>query len=96
MEYTKGEWKVIKTHGDAPWQEGRAIVCDKKLIADLSIYGGGLIETVVNANAYLIAAAPDMYKALKQAERTFEAFRIREVDPRMLMITKALAKAEGK
>lgn len=40
--------------------------------------------------------APDMYEALKQALRTFEAHRIRETDPRYIMLKTALAKAEGK
>ena len=52
MNYTKGEWKVKQL----PLTREPAIYVGNKLIA------GGVEE----ANAHLIAAAPEMYEALKE------------------------------
>jgi len=61
MEYTKGEWKI----------EGHTVVSDALRygiwlykIADVTAHAQ--VETIANAN--LIAAAPDMYEALKAVQ----------------------------
>jgi hypothetical protein len=91
MEYTKGTWEIkvnledncirIYSKDDPP----------SLAIAD--VYGTHDEDL---ANARLIAAAPELYEAVKQALRTFEAFRIKEHDPRYMMLMQALLKAEGK
>ena len=55
----------------------------------------------VEANAALIAAAPDLYKSLKEALPIFESMDIAEEDgdepiPLIAQIRQALSKAEGK
>lgn len=83
MEYTKGEWKVIPE------------MIGKKLIS----YGVGTNSTDIalmisrdlgkaEANAQLIAAAPDLYEVCKKVRMAYN-IHFSELD-------KALAKAEGK
>ncbi len=95
MGYTKGEWKV----------EGKKILLwhpgwsdDRKVIADCNQWDGKEAE----ANAHLIAAAPDMYEACKAARKWLALFGEHtpiafggepELDGKL---SKALAKAEGK
>ncbi len=86
MEYTKGERTLYC--GDDYWF---VEIKDKPDRPHTTI---GKFHT--KEDALLDAAAPDMYEALKQAQRTFEAFRIKETDPRYIMISQALAKAGGK
>ena len=98
--YTKGEWKYYKK--DYPEflghkMESRYIVKGLTVIAEM---GGGTKEEA-KANAHLIAAAPDMYEALRSG---VEGIRLnprgkeRDLAIRafMFLAEKALAKAEGK
>ena len=82
MEITKGKWKVVGANH---------VYCDineseSRLIAKI---GGEDEET--EANAHLIAAAPDMYEALKDAEKT-----LRRNGIVLVLVIRALAKAEVK
>jgi len=82
MNYTKGEWRYTIIGLESK-------VVDERLgiIAHVS-ERNSLAE--IEANAYLISAAPDMYEALKEA---FEKSHNPEVE---IILMKALAKAEGK
>lgn len=52
MAYTKGEWEVVQDYGDNCWVgNGEIPIC--------SLEGEN-----IEANAHLIAAAPDLYEAL--------------------------------
>jgi len=67
-EYTKGEWKVT---GDEPetltTEDNVRIGCiNGELDQHIAFTGGGTIEQNL-ANAHLIAAAPDLYKAIRMA-----------------------------
>ncbi len=77
MNYTKGEWKVTKGF--------KVVAGIKSAQAVADVFGETAKE--VEANAHLIAAAPDMYEALKALPEQVKW--IPEV-------AKALAKAEGK
>ncbi|MCJ7828382.1 MAG: hypothetical protein MUP81_01410 [Dehalococcoidia bacterium] len=89
-EYTKGDWKVdypnvVDTEG---WN-----VCE--------VSGEPRKERKeAEANAYLIAAAPDMYEALNQAYWLLDFFRDphrnNEIIKTREQIRQALAKVEGK
>jgi hypothetical protein len=68
-------------HTPGPWVKGRygelqgsdgATVCVKGLGVSISLSGDPY--PVAEANARLIAAAPDMYEALKEAERILDYF----------------------
>jgi len=91
MEYTKGEWKRYGRHihinTNNTSDEIAGVLCP-----------GWMPREEAQANAHLIAAAPDMYEALKE---------ITELAPRAMLklpyaiqaveiAEKALAKAEGK
>ncbi|KKL65174.1 hypothetical protein LCGC14_2157650 [marine sediment metagenome] len=94
MEYTKGEWKVTTWHTQYPSKEIR-IYSDDGLIATME----GKTTLPQEANAHLIAAAPDVYEAL---ERTL--FDLKNgflgdsplVSDRVGEIEKVLAKADEK
>ena len=80
-EYTKGEWKVSKS-ALGEWY----ISTDGTLIA----------SQVRHFNARLIAAAPDMYEALKWAYNTFDGHDDLFLPSALItQIQEALAKAEG-
>ena len=96
MEYTKGEWRA---------EQGRG--------GDFNVFAGDFRPTVIcntrqdiskldydemKANANLIAAAPDMYKALKELVGILDTEEGRqETDSYTSQPAReALAKAEGK
>ena len=89
MEYTKGEWKV---EGDcyivAGEEHKHSLICD--------------LATANNdyeANAQLIASAPDLYRACKRAEQMLQypqALSNEAKNYELEDLRKALAKAEGK
>jgi len=89
MNYTKGEWTIFgNMSGLREFPEGH-----------IQIVGDGQRDNIAiiprrwnnpEANANLIAAAPDMYGALKEA---FEKSHNPEVE---IILMKALSKAEGK
>lgn len=103
MEYTKGEWYPVMVHGE------RRIIADKDDIEEVICYGVRhsymyLICEAVNACIKLNPENPaavaqsisDMYKALKQALRTFEARKISQFDARYILLAKALARATAR
>lgn len=86
MEYTKGPW-----------------ACDVNGYSEYTIYGkadksyicrvaGGINNRF---DAHLIAAAPDLYEALKKAAYLYESCGVTKSDEYMTLIA-ALAKAEGR
>jgi len=94
MNYTKGEWRVGE-----PFVKGQDYPIyseDGYELARAFIYNGEQ-----KANAHLIAAAPDMYEALKQLMVDYRVICERKprntiLQTRLSMAVKALAKAEGK
>jgi hypothetical protein len=83
MNYTKGEWLVSQAQSN-------------EIITNYDV--DDTVAAVYNkqkewqANAHLIASAPDMYEALKKVYRTTYV----QTPELHGMIQKALAKAEGK
>jgi hypothetical protein len=70
-----------------------------------AVTSGDLIVIVYEMNTneadgHLIAAAPDMYEALKEIGRILESDNCETIDPTISaaeeLVSKALAKAEGK
>lgn len=92
MEYTKGEWKAQILHSDgviikrAAWE----IRTDEY---DIATYIQNSAPIRKQADAQLMAAAPDMYEALKRLEKDL---KINGLGVFVGYFTKALAKAEGK
>jgi len=76
MEYTKGEWIVASGE-----------FTDKGVLYEVIMPK----QEICIADAHLIAAAPDMYEALKYAER-----RLRQNGIVPVLVIKAIAKAEGR
>jgi len=90
MKYTQGKWEV--THFEGKTQ----VFCNRRCIAG-NLYDEENEPTLgeLKSNANLISAAPDMYEACLAARRTFEAFRIKESDPRYIKLEQAITKAEA-
>jgi len=89
MEYTKGEWEVTKhrpldnlviviKHGEHAYNDDRICQVD--------------VAPKAKANAHLIAAAPDMYEALRMLSYGSDS----DIELAKILGRKALAKAEGK
>ncbi len=88
MEYTKGEWKA--TLEDGEW-------CVKADNVDyVCNCDWGANQLTCEANAQLIAAAPDMYEACKDAIELLEINLEYNRGKVSVLLKKALAKAEGK
>lgn len=89
-KFTPGPWDVYV--GD---DESIRIVTDERRICDVTIY----LDEVDGANAHLIAAAPDMYEALKALRAlvgTTEADWQSLYEYSKKLADAAIAKAEGK
>ena len=99
MEYTKGEWYLEQETGlilSVPEGEDVPVV-----IVNVGKSGGVTPKTLseLEANANLIASAPDLYEACKLTDNTViikteEGYLI--TSDALRKIKKALAKAEGK
>lgn len=101
-DFTKGDWRVSnKSFNNADIGGNLAIWSPKGLVAYACTIHEGLINA--EANAHLIAAAPDMYEALESWE---ELWNMRPLDSGADMqeilercwakTEKARAKAEGR
>lgn len=105
MEYTKGEWKYTRPQIGTSGK----IICtmiEPHYMPDCgdNTWYNGQVE-VMNNDAHMMAAAPDMYEALKAAKEVYEdVYKIGQpqyavipfVNERYQILLKALAKAEGK
>ena len=104
MNYTKGEWKAEQDAANSI----RIFSQDSEQIASVMDYDGNDITEEMEANAHLIAAAPEMYEALEhisvilanplttRKEATPELRAARARDEAWIISREALAKAEGK
>lgn len=85
MNYTKGEWKVA----DKRTLQGSFMILPKGS-------GGPIARVYLEANAYFIASAPDLYEACKGVldwwRRNYDSFLPNE----LANVLKAVDKAEGK
>ena len=108
MNNTKGEWKVTDsafsrfTTYRGKRQGGRTFVTTALNLNQVAEAQGDTQEEA-EANAHLIAAAPDMYEALKALLRWAELSYTNDTgewadenDPTIVLTKKAIAKAEGK
>ena len=99
MNYTKGEWKVQHYNKNKLY-----VISDYSQIAQmLYTETRGMVGTPEQreANAHLISAAPEMYKALKTVREQVANFlypKVKLLSSKELIVLmdKALAKAEGK
>ena len=89
MDYTKGEWEVSKhaTPSYAPqygiYSEGSNDFCIVK-------------DENAESNAHLIASAPDLFEALKEADNWLNGRLVCGGKERLISITqRALAKSKG-
>jgi hypothetical protein len=88
MNYTKGEWK-IRVHGLTNVIE---VATPEKVRAKVYTVAEGIYK---KENAHLIAAAPELYEALKEViNQLYTAGSVSLGD--LEIAEKALAKAEGK
>ena len=97
MNYTKGEWS-ISYGGEVEGRERYAVTTNTTEICQLRAKKD---PKEIEANAYLISAAPDMYEALKTVREQVANFlypKVKLLSSKELIVLmdKALAKAEGK
>lgn len=96
MERTKGNW-YSSYHGERDGFERYSVNTDTHLICSLGVR---TTSDETSANAQLIAAAPDMYEALKALHKVFfEDFNTAytpKQNKALFDALEALAKAEGK
>ena len=105
MKYTKGPWRACH-NGDCPchmvWSIPHDCVVGVGIGAKDEDYTGGegiANESIVAANTRLIAAAPDMYEALKAVDDYLSSNYPDNMKLKQIAVNKlvsALAKAEGK
>jgi len=86
MNYTNGEWKPYKT------ATGWSVYADGDEVSEVYSCHTGLAE----ANAQLIASAPDLYEACKELEPYFTWLEENKLIRITSLFKQALAKAEGK
>ena len=91
-KFTAGPWEVNTLAG----RPNREVFASDQGICDCGIYGGEADE--IEANTALIAAAPEMYEALKEAKEFIENQQLPDSEwSRALDVcVAALAKAEGR
>lgn len=94
--WTPGPWKVGKDRRIEAL--GKCIIIDERVITAPCLNGLHDAIRVAEANATLIAAAPDLAEALKELTEDFEIWLLEhEVDPRtqsrLLLAHAALKKA---
>ena len=102
MEYTKGPWKYEPESTDyiinpKDFECFKGVVHGGKLNMALCVMIADCLEAEVEANARLIAAAPEMYEALKEAENFFVVAKA-YIPPHgntLRLVQQAIAKAEG-
>ena len=87
MNYTKGEWKAQKKSTKDAWKW--AVIAP---IEGLPVLSNVVAWAHLKSDAHLIAAAPDMYEALRKAIKIIEIENL--VVP--ILCKEALAKAEGR
>ena len=90
MEYTKGNWQAFERGmGDM------TIRCNSKDVAEILTFKSALDGAESQANANLVASAPDLYEMCQ--EMLVELKRHKDIPLYLLeMWRKRLAKAEGK
>lgn len=91
MEYTKGPWRLQPANKGDSWAE---IYADDPKFGLLDVAQVNITSKHIYGNARLIAAAPDMLQACKQA---IEQFPNIELEAKWVKdMAKAIAKAEGR
>jgi hypothetical protein len=88
IRHTPGPWKIALRDAETWIPKGTGIFSAEHQVASLLVVGE---ETM--ANAHLIAASPDLLKALKEAINVLES---RFPEWEQTHFRKVLAKAEGK
>lgn len=92
MNYTKGEWRIHKSlPDDIIYSE-----TDEGIVNLARIRHQEVPEQAQEANAHLIATAPDMYEALKAIIEECPDPQLPYGKAVVRIATEALAKAEGK
>jgi len=90
MSYTKGKWEAISV----PFENNSDyVVLDGKTLCSVKKHFG---KEQAQANAHLIAAAPDMYEALEMIYNLALGYTDVPKDEVANAIRPILAKAEGK
>ena len=100
-EHTKGPWKSHVAHELLNVVTDSVVTVDGLHVADVASYGASIATR--NANAHLIAAAPDLLHALKAIAPIVHAFTqdelsvntIREAHEILSRMQSAIYKAEG-
>ncbi len=100
MKHTPGEWESIQlTEPMGNTWRSKFVIKSDKAPGGIAVTIGGLGEVEEEANARLIASAPELLGALKDMDTHFQAHfgdRVWRQSESALTIKLAIAKAEGR
>ncbi len=97
MNYTKGEWQTEEGYSNIYITAFQKDKRKHSAVADIPVSNDNCRD-----NAHLIAAAPDMYEAIKLLQAALTEYRLQDIKKRYSLCvadaaaSNAIAKAEGK
>ena len=94
-KFTPGKWKVGKQGSTVVSDSNKYLTLPGAIEEDSKEYYGGCLiaESISPNNIHLIAAAPDLYEALKIAKRYLKHLEFEMLDIDIKTIDEALKKA---
>lgn len=102
INHTPGPWHVSPDAAEESYFQDVNILRHSGLAIAVAVHNGDIDPSEVKANAYLIAAAPNLLEALKMAAHELgkasgesTILEVLKVGPLARKIDRAIAKAEG-
>ena len=93
-KFTPGPWTAT-SYPDSLEASVLAPICGTEAIGEIAWIGENNFKTQAEANAHLIAAAPEMYEALEQCLERLEVIDPARLSNRIANAKAVLAKARG-
>jgi hypothetical protein len=94
IQHSAGPWHVDPKAPEESYFEDLSILRPDGLAVAVAVHNGNITPDEVKANAFVLAAAPEMREALKLAKTWLEGWASAERE--LAIIDAALLKAEGR